>query len=101
MISQHTFFIGLQSAQSEGISDVLIAKLELAAIDAFGGYSHSIVNGGWRSPSGEVFREQSLRLEVVSDCTDPQVTAFAAYARGLFHQESVLVTTSSPLVRFL
>ena len=101
-----TLFIGTErNAAGESIRPLLrrkaIQEIKREALDRFGGYSASIVFGGWRDASGAVVEEKVLRLEVsippVSGTTSllygqrVLASSFAIHCRGLLNQSSVLL----------
>jgi hypothetical protein len=62
----YTLYIGLAKVDTLQQRASAIASLEEVLLHRFGGYSHSIVSGGWRD-GGLTYRESSLRVELVSD----------------------------------
>ena len=55
--------------------------LEEKLMDYFGGYTSQDVQGGWSSPSGERFRDQSVKYVATNDELDPET--FEVYAQGI------------------
>jgi hypothetical protein len=69
-----------------------INTLDIAAIAAFSGFSRSAAGGGYRNKAGVDVVEDSAVYELAT--TDARaVNAFAALARELFEQESVMVSS--------
>jgi hypothetical protein len=69
-----------------------IQQLDDAAIHAFGGFSRNRVAGGYLNKAGAYVVEDSAVYEIST--TDARaVNAFAALARELFEQESVMVSS--------
>jgi hypothetical protein len=77
-----------------------IASLEEVLLHRFGGYSHSVIAGGWRDGS-ETYREPSLRVELVSDLPEHELDTVAIFAKARFDQLSVLVTVTPAGIKFL
>lgn len=112
-----TLFIGTErNAAGESIRPLLrrkaIQEIKREALDRFGGYSASIVFGGWRDASGAVVEEKVLRLEVsippVSGTTSfllygqrVLASSFALHCRGLLNQSSVLLVEPGQPDRFV
>jgi hypothetical protein len=75
-----------------------LRRCEQLAAETFGGYSHSVMDGGWIDqcvPHADVVvREKSLRWEIVTDADEEaEVDKFAEFVRVLFHQNTVIVSS--------
>jgi len=55
--------------------------LEEKLMDYFGGYTSHSIEGGWRSPTGQRLRDESVRYVASTDQYDPET--FETYARGI------------------
>ncbi len=94
-----TLFIGTErNAAGESIRPLLrrkaIQEIKREALDRFGGYSASIVFGGWRDVSGCIVEEKTLRLEIsASDYDFGGLVNFAGFCAKILHQTSVLLVS--------
>jgi hypothetical protein len=96
----YTLYIGLAKVDTLQQRASAIASLEEVLLHRFGGYSHSIVSGGWRD-GGLTYRESSLRVELVSDLPEHELDTVAIFAKARFDQISVLVTVTPAGIKFL
>lgn len=94
-----TLFIGTERDATGGsIRPLLrrkaIQEIKREALDRFGGYSASIVFGGWRDDAGCIVEEKTLRLEIAaSDYDFGGVVNFAGFCAKTLHQTSVLLVS--------
>jgi hypothetical protein len=96
----YTLYIGLAKVDTLQQRASAIASLEEVLLHRFGGYSHSVIAGGWRDGS-ETYREPSLRVELVSDLPEHELDTVAIFAKARFDQLSVLVTVTPAGIKFL
>jgi hypothetical protein len=96
----YTLYVGLANVDARHERASAIASLEEVLLHRFGGYSHSVIAGGWRDGS-ETYREPSLRVELVSDLPEIEVETVAIFAKARFDQLSVLVTVTPAGIKFL
>jgi hypothetical protein len=81
-------------------SALAVIRKEAAAV--FGGYTLFSPTGGWRNPAGVLVEEPGYTLMVlVSDANNFTIDCFAAYIRGAFQQEAVVVTITPVTFRFV
>lgn len=106
-----TFTVGI-GLDGNGVAltptEVFAALPQLRAFlcDRFGGFTHSVVQGGWRDPRGVLFVEPAARIEVLAtDRTAQQCDAaaadFAALAKRLLRQQCVAYSRVKAHVAFL
>jgi hypothetical protein len=79
-----------QKTISELVGKQAILKLKHIAAERFGGYSATIVQGGWINGAGILVEEKALRLEIVTDDVTG-IKAITATAKAMLNQESILL----------
>lgn len=101
-LTRHNKQISERSAQS------LTAAAERRASECFGGYSRSLIEGGWidQKPGqpDTVVRERSMRWEIVTDARETpaaEIDDFAEYLRMLFEQDTVIVSSYEVKTRYI
>jgi hypothetical protein len=71
--------------------------------EVFGGYTLTIVSGGWLDGCGDLIEEESIILMAI--CTDEHrlasVPSLGVYLREAFNQEYVLVTVEEISAKFI
>ena len=92
-----TFFIGLNFDRYGNpiptrVARIAILSIKRAAVHLFGGYSLSVVDGGYVNAAGKVVEEKTLRVEIATH-DNALVVHFAATCARLLNQESVLVSS--------
>lgn len=73
-------------------------------LDAFGGYTQSLVTGAWRGEDGTVYQDDSLKYEIAMDTgvsAGKKLVAIAAEACAAARQECVMVQLASGVVHFV
>lgn len=96
----HVLYIGLEAATKEGLRDALVSAFLKRIATLFGGYSASVVTGGWISDSDQLVEEAALRVEIVTDKA-VEVEFMAKVAKAHFHQECVMYTRHLAKVAFV
>jgi hypothetical protein len=109
-----TLFIGTQKdTDGHALNPIAVSRalleIKREAARIFGGYSASIVQGGWLNEKGQLIEEDALRLELSPrEEISFKVYDFAAWCGNLLNQSCVLLVSNvasqsyvdaSPLVK--
>jgi len=73
-------------------------------LEAFGGYTQSLVTGAWRGEDGKVYQDDSLKYEIAMDTgvsAGKKLVRIATVACGSARQECVMVQLASGVVHFV
>lgn len=97
MATLYTLYSGYErdafdSPIAPAVASEMLHRCELRAVKTFGGYSRSMIQGGWLNDD-HIVRETSVRWEIVTDQPmDAQVDQFAEFVREQFRQNTVIVS---------
>ena len=78
--------------------------LRTQLLEAFGGYTQSLVTGAWRGEDGKVYQDDSLKYEIAMDTgvsAGKKLVRIATVACASARQECVLVQLASGVVHFV
>lgn len=78
--------------------------LRSSLLDAFGGYTQSLVTGAWRDEAGNVYQDDSLKYEIAMDTgvkNGQLLVHLAGMACLAAKQECVMVQLASGVVHFV
>lgn len=96
----YTLFVGVEKDalnHTIGAAEYrdMLTSAQHETAEQFGGYTMSLVTGGWKDPQGVLIREESIKFELSMEATkenDVKVRSWARWMRRRFHQASVLLT---------
>jgi hypothetical protein len=93
------YYVGTQSGKMVVALEQRRSIGEEHLLTKYGGYTVFAGNGAWRNPqSGKAYHESSLIYEVLTETEHPYT---AAFLKGAFGQESVLVTREQVNAEFV
>lgn len=93
-----TFYVGMgytrhgQPFNPEYVQGLRV-EVETEAAKRFGGFSSSVVRGGWIDATGKLITEDSLKLEILSGENNREaVSEYAEYLKNMLEQTAILVS---------
>ena len=94
----HTILAGIdRDAEGRRLGiwvEAAIQQIKTMAADMFGGYTSSVVEGGWVNDRGHLIEERTLRLEIAGVTDEKAIRTLAEHARGVLHQGEVMIVSS-------